>query len=143
MTKVAFTKVSGILAPFGPDAEQWMQSLKAGQYIEVNATRPRNSKFHAKYFALLNYGFENWDVDETKAAKNFDRFRDDMTILAGYYEQVWRADGTFRIEPKSISFAKMEADEFERLYSKTLDVLLAKIIPTHTTEQVNKILAFC
>ena len=140
--KVKFTKVSGVLVPFGPDAEAWMQKTKSGQVIEVDATRPRNSAFHRKYFALLNYAFENWDIPETDAVKGFDRFRDDITILAGHYLSYYRVDKSVRIEAKSISFAKMDQAEFDTLYSKTVDILLARILPTHTTEDINKIMSF-
>jgi hypothetical protein len=129
--------------PFGPEAEAWMGSTKQGQVIEVDATRPRNTPFHRKYFALLNYAYENWDIEEIDATKNFDRFRDDITILAGYYEKYYRTDGSVRIEAKSISFAKMEQQEFDALYSKTLDILLANILPSHTPEEINTILGFC
>ena len=142
MAKVKFTKVSGVLAPFGPEAEAWMDTLKAGQLVEVDITKPRNYEFHKKYFALINYAYENWDIEEIDAAKNFGRFRDDITILAGYYEKYYRTDGSVRIEAKSISFASMEQQEFDALYSKTLDVLLAKILPSHTQDDVNQILGF-
>ena len=140
--KVKFTKVSGILAPFGPDAEAWMSATKAGQVIEVDATRVRNWKFLKKYFALLNYAFTQWDIPENDAAKNFDEFRGDLAILAGYYDMVVRVDGSERPRAKSIAFDKMEEDEFERLYSKTLDILLAKILPSHTEEEINQIMGF-
>jgi tryptophan 2,3-dioxygenase len=142
MAKIKFTKVSGILAPFGPEAEAWMNATKADQVIEVEATRPRNSAFHRKYFALLNYAFENWDIPETDGAKNFNRFRDDITILAGFYEKHYRVDRSVRIEAQSISFAKMEQAEFDALYSKTLDILLARILPSHTEDDINQIMAF-
>lgn len=143
MAKVKFTKVSGILAPFGSDAEAWMATLTAGQLIEVDATRPRNWPFLKKYFALINYAYNNWDIEEIDAAKNYDQFREDITILAGYYHKYYRTDGSIRFVAKSISFAKMSQAEFDALYSKTLDVLLAKILPSHTEDDINIILGFC
>lgn len=142
LMKVKFTKVSGILAPFGPDAEAWMSATKAGQVIEVDATRPRNWQFLKKYFALINYAYENWDIPEIDAAKNYSEFRSDITILAGYYDMVVRVDGSVKPKAKSISFAKMEQQEFDALYSKTLDILLAKILPSHTEEEINQIMGF-
>lgn len=142
MAKIKFTKVSGILAPFGPDAEAWMDALKAGQLVEVDATRPRNWPFLKKYFALLNYAYDNWDIEEIDAAKNYDQFREDITILAGYYERYFRVDGSVRYVAKSISFASMEQAEFDALYSKTLDVLLARILPSHTEDDINQLLGF-
>ena len=92
----------------------------------------RNILFHRKYFALLNIGFDNWEPGEINSKygvpeKNFERFRADLTILAGFYENTIRLDGSVRIEPKSISFAKMTAEEFADLYSKTIDVLIKHV----------------
>jgi len=142
LAKIKLIKQHGVLLPFGPDAEAWMGATKAGQVIEIDATRPRNGPFHRKYFALLNYAYENWDIEEIDAAKNFDQFREDITILAGYYEKYYRTDGSVRVVAKSISFANMEQHEFDALYSKTLDVLLAKILPSHTENDINQLLGF-
>ena len=59
--------------------------------------------------------------------KNFDRFRADLTILAGFYDTTVRLDGSVRVEPRSISFAKMSAEEFSDLYSRTIDVLIKHV----------------
>lgn len=142
MAKVKFTKVSGILAPMGIEAEAWMGTLKAGQLVEVDITKPRNYQFHKKYFALVNYAFENWDTPEGDGEKNIDRFRDELVIMAGFYTKVWTIDGELRLIPKSVSFASMEQAEFDALYSKTLDVLLAKILPSHTENDINQLLGF-
>jgi len=80
--------------------------------------------------------------------KNFDRFRKDLVILAGYYEISIRVDGSTRIEAKSLRFDKMDNEEFAACYSAIIDVLLAKIPSmAHMTkdevdETVNKILSF-
>jgi hypothetical protein len=58
-----------------------------------------------------------------------DRFRKDLTIMAGFYEPVWNARGEVRLEPKSIAFGSMSEDEFARLFSATIDVILQKILP--------------
>ena len=79
--------------------------------------------------------------------KNFDRFRADCTILAGYYESTIRLDGSVRIEPKSISFAKMSEEEFTKLYDATITVLIKYVYGSGRTkeeidETVNRYLEF-
>ena len=59
--------------------------------------------------------------------KNPERFRKDVIILAGYFDATYRLDGDVRIEAKSISFASMSEDEFEKLYSATIDVILKHV----------------
>ncbi len=187
------------LAPADAESRDWMNKLKSTEIVHGNLTRQRNSKFHRKYFALLQYAFDCWKEDlamrEThriyKGAPvmpNFERFRKDIAILCGFYEPVYtlassRKPATveatevpedrmdvirdlaqklfpsddedeeraivihslieyerqelekvrnafgpqMRLVAKSISFAKMSEDEFEGLYSKTIDILLERI----------------
>ena len=59
---------------------------------------------------------------------DFDRFRKDLIILTGNFTAVYNARGEVRVEAKSISFAGMDEAGFEKLYSKTIDVILGKIL---------------
>ena len=73
--------------------------------------------------------------------KSFDRFRKDVAILTGHYDMVIRLDGSAKVEPKSISFAKMDQSEFDKLYSKTIDLFVEKIYGREnmTPEQMDKL----
>ncbi len=112
----------------------------------------RNVLFHRKYFALLNIGFDNWTPGEINSKygvpeKNFDRFREDLAIMCGYFNLVIRLDGTSRPEAKSISFAKMDQEMFEDLYSKTINKLIKhvyneKLSPDELNDIVEKYLQF-
>ena len=131
-----------------------LANLAAGELVEIEALLPRNSKFHRKFFALMNLGFEHWDSGRThkkykgkEVIKNFDRFREDVLVLSGFYDQVFDLDGKLKLVAKSIKFARMEQDEFERLYSACLDVLLAKVFSNYkgrdeVNEVIQKILNF-
>lgn len=140
MSKLKFIKAHGGLVPFGPDAEKWLASTKLGQIVESTFTRPRNYMFHKKYFGLLNYAFEQWDIPDNDAAKDFDEYRKDLTILCGYFTMVPKVGGGEKPKAKSIAFDKMDEEEFQRLYSKTIDVLLDKILQTHTEEDVHRVM---
>ncbi len=59
--------------------------------------------------------------------KNFERFRKDLTILAGHYHVVIRLDGTAKPEADSLAFGNMDQETFNGLYSNVLDVILKKI----------------
>jgi len=127
--KAHLSKTISGLMPIDPDSVAWFNKLKPGEVVMAEFKKVRNYQFHKKYFALLTVAFDNWEPGEInskygKPEKNFDRFRKDLIILAGFYENTVRLDGSVRIEPKSISFAKMSAEEFAGLYSKTIDVLI-------------------
>lgn len=122
-------------------------SMQAGELIDVEMKLSRNPKFHRKFFALLNLGFEAWEPDARFKAykgdpilKNFDRFREDVTILAGFYEQTFTLDGSMTLRAKSISFANMDDAEFEKVYSAVADVLLQKVLRNYADrEELDKV----
>lgn len=129
-------------------------NLEPGEMVEIKTVQKRNSKFHRKFFALLNVGYEAWDPGRKHkthkglpVAKNFEQFREDVTILAGYYEQTFRIDGAMKLKARSISFANMEQPEFEELYSAVADVLLEHVLSNYANraqldEVVNKVMGF-
>lgn len=109
--------------------------LKDGFY-EANLKKKRNSFFHRKFFALLNVAYQAWDCE--KEFKDFESFREDIIILAGYYTTVFNLDGTFKLKPKSISFGKMDEIQFSALYSKVIDVILGKVLTNYKREDLEK-----
>ena len=118
--------------------------IKQGEVVSAEIKRPRNYRFHKKYFALLNYAFGVWepeclDYNGQEVGKSFDRFRDDITILAGYYTLSENIKGEPKAEAKSISFGKMHEDEFSCLYSKTIDVILKHVLKNYTREDVDRV----
>lgn len=115
-----------------------LKNAEPGEVIEIEAKLPRNSKFHRKFFALLNLAFEAWEPDRVRqqykglpVQKNFERFRSDVTIAAGYFDQTFDLDGNMKLEAKSIKFASMDDADFEMLYSAVVDVVLGKILTTY------------
>lgn len=58
-----------------------------------------------------------------------DQFRKDVTIMAGYYDPVFTVHGDVKLEAKSLQWSKMTEDDFAKLYSATIDVILQKVLP--------------
>lgn len=117
--------------------ERWLSTLKGFSELPATISQPRNGKFHRKLFGLLNIAFDICpEPEEVEYAgkmiqpeKDFDKFREWVTIMAGYYHPVWYPDGSFRMVADSISFASMKEDTFEELYNKVITVILNKVIP--------------
>lgn len=121
----------GTLVPDNDESAEWLQGIKSGDVISAEVAKPRNYKFHRRYFALLNLGFEAWspltaEHNGMPVVKNFDRFRKDVAISSGFYELTVNLRGETRAEAKSISFASMSEEEFEQLYQKTITLFLSK-----------------
>lgn len=115
-----------------------INNLEPGEIVDFEAIFPRNGKFHRKFFALLHFAFDAWEPDRVRKAykgqpvtKNFNRFRKDVTIQAGFYEQTFDLDGNMKLEAQSISFASMDDAEFETLYSAVADVILQKVLVSY------------
>ena len=119
-------------------------NIKPGEIVSAEIKRPRNYEFHKKYFTLMQYAFGIWEPEcleykGQQVGKSFDRFREDITILSGFYTLTENIKGEVRAEAKSISFGKMEDDEFAKLYSKTIDVLLKHVFKNYTREDIDKV----
>jgi Protein of unknown function (DUF1367) len=137
--KVYLTKTMIGLIPADERSREWFNKLKLGESVHADFKKIRNYRFLRKYFALLNLAYDSWEPGEVNSKygvpeKSFDRFRADLTILSGYYESTIRLDGSVRIEPKSISFAKMSEEEFEKLYSATITVLIKHVYGPNMNE---------
>jgi hypothetical protein len=135
--EIILKKVSGGLLPANAAEAEKLHSFKAGAGVRCKVTRVRNYQFLKKYFALLNLAYDYWEPEENLVGeKNFERFRSDVIILAGFYEAYVRVDGSTRIEPKSISFGSMSEDEFSDLYTKTIDALVKHVLPRFTGDEL-------
>lgn len=114
------------------DSEQ-LAKVKTGAVLVGEFRQPRNPAFHRRYFALLNFAYEYWTPPAMewrgiKAEKNFERFRRELTVLAGQYTVTYDIHGSLRLEPKSISFAAMDDAEFGALYKAVFEILWSHIL---------------
>lgn len=106
----------GVLIPSDEMTADSLTCLKTGELYQVEIKRQRNPAFHRKMFSFFQFAFQYWRganqfQDEQK---QFDSFRNELTIMAGYYDQVFALDGSFRLIARSLSFASMDNDEFNQ-----------------------------
>lgn len=125
----------GALVPATDDDAEALRKIKAGNAVRVEVKKIRNYKFLQKWFTLAKFAFDIWsetvppqEYKGQPVKPSFDRFRKDLIILCGRFDAVYNARGEVRVEAKSISFANMSEEEFEGLYSDTIDVILSKIL---------------
>lgn len=142
--KVNLVKQGQVLIPATPSDEEKIASIKNGQFLEVDIKQKRNLKFHKKFFAMLNIGFEAFepvqqDYKGQVAVKNFDRFRKDAVIMAGFYDATYDIQGNLKLEAHSISFGKMSEDEFNKVYNACCNVLLLKVLHNYTRDDLDSV----
>lgn len=146
MKEIVLTKAAGgVLVPCDPQAAEFIAKMKVGAGVRATVKQQRNVHFHRKYFALLNLAFDHWEPTEATykgqvVGKNFDQFRNDITVLAGHYEMAVNLRGETRLTAKSISFANMGQDEFDSLYSSVVSVVLARILTNYTQDQLDAVM---
>ena len=132
----------GVLVPDNDETREWLEGVKLGGYVKAELTRPRNYKYLQKFILLVKVGFEYWEPPKIDSKygtpeKNFERFREMVTIQAGYYHVVMNLDGTARLQADSISFANMNEEDFNKLFSNVVDVLLKKVCTNQSKEDIN------
>lgn len=118
--------------------------MQPGELVSVEMTFTRNPKFHRRFFALLTVGFEAWEPglqhQGQEVVKNFDRFREDVLILGGFYDTTVALDGSLVLRARSISFSSMDDAEFEQVYSAVIDVLLRQVLTTYTRADLDRVI---
>lgn len=134
MTEIVVTKTAqGFLIPVDPQGVEYVAKMKLGAGATVTIKRHNNPAFHRKLMALFNVGFEAWEPEQLEykgqiVAKEFNQFRRDITVLAGYYESSINLRGEVRLTAKSLNFNSMDHDEREALYNAVASVLLQQIL---------------
>lgn len=122
------------LVPADDDTREWFGRLKLGSTIHAEARQMRNGAFFRKWWALVKLGYDYWSENvETleyqgeKVLPEFDRFRRDVTITAGFYHPVVNLKGEIRIEAESLRWSSMSEERFAQLYDATINVLLRRV----------------
>lgn len=122
--KISFVKIEhGGLLPATELEEKRMEKFKTGTTYEVEIKESRNPKFHGKVFSFMNFVYQYWSGENEflDEQAQFDRFRKDLTILAGYNNKVFNYKGELRLEAKSLSYSSMTQEEFEQLYTALIN----------------------
>lgn len=147
-TEILMRKLlNGALIPDSDEEAAKLQHVKTGDGVRVTVVRIRNYKFLQKFHVLVGVLFDIWSETAPRMqykghdiAPNKEKFRKDLTILCGYFEPVFGVRGEMRLEAKSISFAQMDEETFERLFSQAINVGLSKILnrPDWTEEKIRQ-----
>ena len=121
MPKIHLIKGHGnVLKPADEGAEQYLSKVGFSREVVCNVRLPRNPMFHRKFFALLRLVFENQEL-----YSDFDQFRNEVVMRAGYFEEHTHLTGKVSYVAKSLAYESMDEAEFEALYEQVIVVLLA------------------
>ena len=107
------------LVPLYPSDLEEKKRLKLNKVYSCLIQEERNYELLKKFMALVRIGCEN----SKHVDMPFDPYREYITIKAGYAEVYSTPKGKF-VRAKSISFANMDEDVFQKVYSDVLDVVI-------------------
>lgn len=148
MAEIIMRKLAnGALIPQDDEAAEQLKHIKVGAGVRVTLVRVRNYKFLQKFHVLVGVLFDIWCETAPRlqykghdVAPNKEKFRADLTVLCGHYDAVFGVRGELQLKAKSISFASMDEEEFERLYSTAIDIGLGRILnrPDWTPEKIRQ-----
>jgi len=122
----------GIFTPALDSDIRRLTRFKNGEQYTAEIKLTRNPAFHRKAFAFFNFCFQHWAADRAglehaDETTQFNRFRKDLTILAGHYDMVTNIRGEVRAEAKSLAYSNMEQEEFERCYSSLINAAIKHV----------------
>jgi len=133
--EVALIRQGGAMVPARQVDADAIKAFKAGDVEIFETRRMRNGSKFRRWWLLVEFAFDIWreampamQHDGQDVRAELERFRKDLTVLAGYYRPVWSVEGELTLEPESIAWANMDEARFEQLYSATIDVVLTKIL---------------
>jgi hypothetical protein len=137
-------EAGGVFRPVSDMEYEKTVKFKTGEQYTVEIKLTRNPKFHRKVFAFFNFCFNYWKGDNEfqSETKQFDVFRNHLTVLAGFYEQHSSIHGDLRVEAKSLSFSSMSQEEFEECYNSLIRASMKHVFKTADENTYQQLLSF-
>ena len=131
---------NGDLVPATDADKEKLNKVERGEVFTCKRVSTRNIKLHRKYFALINLAFEN--LPERFDFPDSEHLREALSIAAGFYTLKKDFHGNEYKQAKSVSFDAMPSDEeFEVLYSRTLD-LVCRLIGAEHSKVMERLIDF-
>lgn len=116
-----FIKRVGALWPLDEDI---LHGIPDDTVIKCKWSRARSGQMHRLFFALLKMVFDN----QTEC-KTMDVLLSVVKLGTGHADVVRTAQGFYFSVPRSISFARMDQDQFNKFFNRAVDFIVADILP--------------
>lgn len=143
--KLEFIKqAGGILQPADDITADKLTKFKTGEQYSVEIKRSRNPQFHRKAFSFFKFCFDFWAGGHEFQSESvqFNQFRKQLAIMAGYHDSYYAIDGSVRVEAKSLSFENMDQEEFEKCYHALVQAAMSNIFRSGDDQTLNKLMGF-
>lgn len=123
------------LQAYGDEDYENLRRIPIGKVVKARVTMPRDPKFHRKFFALIRAAWDCLTERQRHNLRSIESFREQLLITSGFSEPLYNLNGEVFLErAKSISFSKMDATEFDNVYSRVLDTILTMLTINDVSE---------
>ena len=146
--KISMIKqAGGALLPQSEIEQNKMTRFKNDGCYEIEIKQTRNPVFLSKAMVFFTFCFEYWcnDIEGYEyldEPAQFDSFRKNLTVLAGYKVVTWKIGGGFRVEAESLAFANMDEERFSSCYHALIQAALSNIFHGSDKEIYDKLHSF-
>jgi hypothetical protein len=113
----AFIREGNVLAPADLAAQEYLESVPDKTKVLLSWRRPRHIENHQHFFAILHACCEQLEYADE------DELLDALKMAVNHVRPVRKIDGEIVFMPKSIKFAEMQEDKFQRFKLRALHVL--------------------
>jgi hypothetical protein len=127
--KLIVVKDKDVLRPIDERSFEELRKIKDGRTFICEIKRPRNLKHHRKYWALINLISDNLDGVTPEGLSSA------VKMMIGHVVTVQFGDKVIPY-PDSISFDKMNQDQFNDFYERAVKAICEFVIPVLTEESV-------
>jgi hypothetical protein len=132
---ITLVKTPGGVIPSSPRDAARLLKVGDGEALECEYVSASHSgMFHRKTMALFQTAFEFFQEHcpplewrGVPVNPSFDRFRKDLTILAGHYKPVYKIDGSVILVARSLAYKNCTDEEKARVYNDVLDAALEHV----------------
>lgn len=117
------------LTPLTDEDYEAKKRLKMGDIVRCQIKRPRNLRFHKKFFALLSLTYDNipHEVAELFDISSKEGMLDVIKLALGHYD-TYEIAGKTLLRLRSIAFENMDNTAFEVFYARTVDFILHNLL---------------
>lgn len=130
---------NGKFWPADEEAETKAAKLKNADVYSCDVKVNQNYELHKKIFGFFSFctNYYYGDMEAAKDEYNVKYVRGKLTVIAGYYRQVWSRDGSsFELIPLSISYESMPPEERQEFYKRITDAALKRVFDKTTDVNV-------
>jgi len=112
------------LVPVYPSDLDKLKKLSTDNNYSCSIKRPRNLKHHKKFFTLVELVWQNLPEKYIEDFKSKESLLNEFKFQTGHHKEHRTLSGRITYIPKSISFAAMDQEAFDKFYDKCLDIVL-------------------